>query len=270
MAHAGPRRAPGAHECQQPVSKASAAWALTVITPQVSKWVSSDLSVASSGPATSPKESNLWLWTRCQHAVAVASSVISDCQIQSGGGWGKQYLWFILYSLIKYRTIVWIEGQRSIPVEWLSCLYKALRNCAANSTHPSQLLDPQMGPKCDLNYSPLIDAAVLQSKGDKTWEQFLFLKIQLTLEYFPCCRPTLQGQEVFFALGTKTFPITSAALLCNLRENRVWYRDNWGERRGWHLSWHRPLGASVGEPRTSATWEKWSPPKDYFSDFDDW
>lgn len=92
--------------------------------------------------------------------------------------------------------------------------------------------DPQTGPKCDLNYSPLIDAAVLQSKGDKTWEQFLFLKIQLTLEYFPCCCPTLQGQEVFFALGTKTFPITSAALLCNLRGNRVWYWDNWGERRG--------------------------------------
>lgn len=123
---------------------------------------------------------------------------------------------------------MWNEGQRSIPVEWLSCLYKALRNCGANSTHPSQPSDPQTGPKCDLNYSPLIDAAVLQSKGDKTWEQFLFLKIQLTLEYFPCCCPTLQRQEVFFALGTKTFPITSAALLCNLRGNRVWYRDNWG------------------------------------------
>lgn len=140
----GPRRAPGARECQQPVSKASAAWALTVITPQVSKWVSSDLSVASSGPATTPKESHLWLRTRCQHAVAVASSVISDCQIQSGGG-GEQYLWFILYNMIKYRTIVWNEGQRSIPVEWLSCLYKALRNCAANSTHPSQPSGPSDG-----------------------------------------------------------------------------------------------------------------------------
>lgn len=90
------RRAPGARECQQPVSKASAAWALTVITPQVSKWVSSELSVASSGPATTSKEFNLWLWTRCQHAVAVASSVISDCQIQSGGA-GEAI--FMVYSL---------------------------------------------------------------------------------------------------------------------------------------------------------------------------
>lgn len=190
----------------------------------------------------------------------MASFVISNCHLQSGGGEKKQHLWFILYSMIKYRTIVWNEGQRSIPLEWVSCLYKVVRSCAesANSTHPSWRSDAQMEPKCDLNYSPLFRAKVIK-RGNN-----FFFKNRTHIRVFSLLLSHSPGKRGFLWSGNQTFPITSASLLCNLRGNQIWYRDNRGERRGWHLSWHRPLGTSIGarESLTSATWEKWSRPED--------
>lgn len=89
-----------------------------------------------------------------------------------------------------------------------------------------------------------------------------FLKTLTHSRVFSLLLSHSPGKRGFLWSGNQTFPITSATLLCNVRGNRVWYRDNQGE----HLSWHRPLGASIGarESLTSATWEKWSRPKDFW------
>lgn len=128
--------------------------------------------------------------------------------------------------MIKYRTIVWNEGQRSIPLEWVSCLYKVVRNCAesANSTHPSWRSDAQMEPKCDLNYSPLFRAKVIK-RGNN-----FFFKNRTHIGVFSLLLSHSPGKRGFLWSGNQTFPITSASLLCNLRGNQIWYRDNRGNR----------------------------------------
>lgn len=63
--------------------------------------------------------------------------------------------------------------------------------------------DPQTGPKCDLNYSPLIDAAVLQSKGDKTWEEFLFFKNPTYVRVFSLLLSHSPGTRGFLCSGNQ-------------------------------------------------------------------
>lgn len=170
---------------------------------------------------------------------------------------------------------------RNIPLEWVSCLYKAVRNGAAraNSTHPSQLSDPQMEPSTWVFISGLNtkikDTWIIPhthrccSTLDWRWQNVglrSFSKDLIHIPVFSLLLPHPPGNRHFLGSGNQTFPITSTALLCNLQGNWVWYRDSRGGQRGWHLSWHRPLGASVGareQHGKSGLWT-WSNPATRF------
>lgn len=122
--------------------------------------------------------------------------------------------------------------------------------------------EAQMEPKCDLNYSPhSLMLHYFRAKVIKRGNTFFF-KNQAHIRVFSLLLSHSPGKRGFLWSGNQTFPITSATLLCNLRGNQFWYRDN----QGWHLSWHRPLGASAGarESLTSATWEKWPQAEDFW------
>lgn len=163
---------------------------------------------------------------------------------------------------MKYGTIVWNEGQRNIPLEWVSCFYKVVPNCAdrANSTHPSRLSDAQMEPKCDLNYwQHSLMLQYFRAKVIKHGNKFFFKKSNLYQSIFLAAVPLSREKSFSLVWEPSLSHHLSHTALKLMREPGL-VSGQLGEWRGWHLSWHRPLCASVGarEPLTSATWEKWS------------